>query len=88
MVFMVKMNQRNLKMAEKKVTKKPASKGTVSEKHRELIINVLNLATEVTRYVMDTGSAYAKDCLDTQRAIEKLASEMKLKQDSYWSNWK
>lgn len=88
MVFMVKMNQRNLKMAEKKVTKKPVKKGAVSEKHRELIIEVINLSTEVTRDVMEIGSAYAKDCLDAQRAVERLAREMKLQQDSYWSKWK
>ena len=75
-------------MAEKKVTKKPASRSTVSDKHRELIIEVINLSTEVTRDVMEMGSAYAKDCLDAQSAVERLAREMKLKQDSYWSKWK
>lgn len=88
MVFMVKMNQRNLRMTEKKVTKKPASKVAVSEKHRELIIQVINLSAEVTRDVMEMGSAYAKDCIDAQRAVEQLAKEMNLKQDSYWSKWK
>lgn len=75
-------------MTEKKVTKKPASKVAFSEKHRELIIQVINLSTDVTRDVMEMGSAYAKDCIDAQRAVERLANEMNLKQESYWSKWK
>jgi hypothetical protein len=75
-------------MTEKKVTKKPASKVAVSEKQRELIIKVINLSAEVTRDVMEIGSAYAKDCIDAQRAVEQLAKEMNLTQESYWSKWK
>ena len=75
-------------MTEKKVTKKPASKVAFSEKHRELIIQVINLSTDVTRDVMEMGSAYAKDCIDAQRAVERLANEMNLKQESYWRKWK
>lgn len=76
-------------MAEKKVTKKPA--GTVArwnENRKKLIISLINHSQEVTRDVMEVGSAFAKDCLDTQRVIEELAKEMGLKQDSYWSKWK
>lgn len=76
-------------MAKKKAKKKPA--GTVArwnDDRKELIISLINHSSEVTRDVMEVGSAFAKDCLDTQRAIEELAKEMGLKQEHYWSKWK
>jgi hypothetical protein len=90
MVFMVKMNQRNLRMAKKKVNKKPTrtTAQKISNEQKELILKLMNSSNEVLRDVLEVGSAMANDCLETQSAINKLAKEFNFSQEHYWSEWK